>query len=219
MRVSLLLAGALALLAALAQVLLPRIAAGRISSRVGRYGHVVSVSVSAWPAVELLWGDADSVTVRAGALALSPAQASALLWEGRGAARMDVSAATVRLGPLALDDATLRKRGSSLSALALTTQAQVRDALPAGVGVRLLDSVAGQVQVEVRGGLFGIGASVQAVAQPRQGTLIAHPVGALLEGFQLTLFSDRHVYVEAIGAGVARRSPLTYALTMQASLR
>ena len=37
------------------------IAASRISSRVGRYGKVQSVSVSAWPAVELLWGHADSV--------------------------------------------------------------------------------------------------------------------------------------------------------------
>ena len=44
------------LVLALAQVLLPRIAASRISSRVGRYGTVQSVSVKAWPAVELLWG-------------------------------------------------------------------------------------------------------------------------------------------------------------------
>ena len=43
------LAGAVLVLA-LAQVLLPRIAASRISSRVGRYGSVESVSVRAWPA-------------------------------------------------------------------------------------------------------------------------------------------------------------------------
>ena len=55
------------LLLVLAQLLLPRIAASRISSRVGRYGTVQSVSVSAWPAVELLWGHADSVRVKAGA--------------------------------------------------------------------------------------------------------------------------------------------------------
>ena len=54
------------LVLALAQVLLPRIAASRISSRVGRYGKVQSVSVSAWPAVELLWGSVDSVRVAAG---------------------------------------------------------------------------------------------------------------------------------------------------------
>ena len=56
---------------ALAQLLLPGIAASRISSRVGRYGEVQSVSVSAWPAVKLLWGSADSVTVRARSLRVS----------------------------------------------------------------------------------------------------------------------------------------------------
>ena len=50
------LAGAIALVLVLAQLLLPGIAASRISSRVGKYGTVESVSVSAWPAIELLWG-------------------------------------------------------------------------------------------------------------------------------------------------------------------
>jgi len=52
----LLLAGGAVLLLGLAQLFLPRIAAGRITSRLGRYGRVESVSVSAWPAVKLLWG-------------------------------------------------------------------------------------------------------------------------------------------------------------------
>ena len=65
-------AGGVVLLLALAQLLLPRIAASRISSRVGRYGKVQSVSVSAWPALKLLWGKADSAQVRAGSLSLSP---------------------------------------------------------------------------------------------------------------------------------------------------
>ncbi len=211
-------AGAVALLVALAQLLLPRIAASRISSRVGRYGHVVSVSVSAWPAVKLLWGDADSVTVRTGALSLSPSQASALLWEGRGTGRIEINAATARVGGVQVEDAVLEKRGSTLSASALITQEQVKQALPPGIGVTLLGSGEGQVEVAVGGGLFGIGASVRAVAQPRQGSLVVHPLGFLLEGLQLTLFSDRHVYVEAVGASVQQPSPPIYRLTMRARL-
>src|SRR6476620_398989 len=90
LRMGLAIAGAALLLLALAQLLLPRLAASRISSRVGRYGEVASVSVSAWPALKLLWGSADSVRVKARHLSLSPGQAAKLLWEGRGAARMDV---------------------------------------------------------------------------------------------------------------------------------
>ena len=43
------------LLLVVAQLVLPRIAASVVSSRVGRYGKVQSVSVEAWPAVKLLW--------------------------------------------------------------------------------------------------------------------------------------------------------------------
>jgi hypothetical protein len=212
-------AGALLGALVLAQILLPRIAAGRISSRVGRYGHVISVHVSAWPAIKLLWGDADSVQVRAANLSLSPAQAAALLWEGRGAQKIDIGATRVTLGGLALQGAVMHKRGSTLSALARTTQAQAQAALPPGMRVRLLGSAGGQVEVAAGGLLFGVGATVRAVAMASNGTLVAHPVGPLLEGFQLTLFSDRHVYVEGVGASVQRSRPLTYLLSMRARLR
>jgi hypothetical protein len=219
MRLLLSLVGGLVLLLALAQVLLPRIAASRISSRVGRYGKVRSVSVSAWPAVKLLWGDADSVRVSAKSLALSPAQVGGLLWEGRGASSMDVSAASVRLGTLRLTDASLRQRGGQLSAQALVSEADVKAALPAGFDVRLLRSEAGEVEVQATGGLFGVGASVNAVAGASGGKLVAHPLGFLIEGLRLTLFSDPHVYVEGIGASVAGEQPLTYRVTMSARLR
>jgi LmeA-like phospholipid-binding len=217
-RLALLLAGGLVLALALVQVLLPRIAAGRISSRVGRYGHVSSVSVSAWPAVKLLWGSADSVRVRAGSLAVEPAQVASLLSEAAGAASMDVSAARVQLGSLRLTDAILHKRGAEMSARALATQSAVQAALPAGFGVRLLRSGHGRVEVQATGALFGVGASVNAVAGARDGKLIAHPVG-LLEGVRLTLFSSPHVYVQGVGASVHGEQPLSYMLTMSARLR
>jgi hypothetical protein len=213
------LAGAIVLVLALAQVILPRLAVSRITSRVGRYGHVDSVSVSAWPAVELLWGSVGSVRVRARSLALSPAQAAKLLWEAHGTASMDVSAESVQLGSLRLSDASLRKRGSALSAQALTSEADVTAALPAGFDVRLLRSERGAVEVQATGGLFGVDASVDAVAGASEGKLVAHPLGFLLEALHLTLFSDPHVYVEGVGASVHSEQPLSYRLTMSARLR
>jgi hypothetical protein len=212
-------AGAVALALVLAQVFLPRIAASRISSRVGRYGTVESVSVKAWPAVQLLWGSVDSVRVRAGTLVLSPAQAAELLWEARGTASMDLSADSVQLGSLRLSDASVRKRGSALTAAASTTEADVGAALPPGFGVRLLRSEGGEVEVRASGGLFGVGASLNAVALASEGTLVAHPLGFLVEGLRLTVFSNPHVYVEAVGASVQTEQPLSYRLTMSASLR
>jgi hypothetical protein len=212
------LAGAVLVLA-LAQVLLPRIAASRISSRVGRYGQVEGVSVSAWPAVELLWGSVDSVRVRARRLAVSPAQAAKLLWEGRGAAKMDLTAASLQVGPLRLSDARLRKRGSALSAEARASEGDVKAALPPGWEVTLLNSRGGEVEVRASGGLFGVGASVDAVALASEGRLVAHPLGPLLEGLQLTLFSNRHVHVQGVGARLESGPPPAYRLSMTASLR
>lgn len=218
-RILLTLVGAVALLLVLAQVLLPRIAASRISSRVGRYGRVRSVSVSAWPAVKLLWGSADSVRVSAASLALSPQQLGSVLWEGRGVSSLEVHAESVRLGTLVVSDASLAKHASTLSAHALVSEADAKAALPPGFDVQLLRSVGGEVEVEASGGLFGVGASVNAVAGASEGKLVAHPLGFLLEGLRLTLFADPHVYVEGVGASVASEQPLTYRLTMSARLR
>lgn len=212
-------AGGVVLVLALAQVILPHLAASRISSRIGRYGTVDSVSVKAWPAVELLWGHADSVRVKVKSIALSPAQAAKLLWEGRASGDMDVSAERVRLGTLQLSDATLHKRGSALTARADVSEADIKAALPAGFGVRLLRSEHGEVEVRATGALFGVGASVNAVAGASRGNLVAHPLGFLVEGLQLTLFSDPRVYVEGVGASVLGEQPASYRLTMSARLR
>jgi hypothetical protein len=212
-------AALLVLALALAQVLLPGIAASRISSRVGRYGSVQSVHVSAWPAVKLLWGDADEVRVRARSLSMSPRQAAALLWEGRGAGRLELSAASLRLGALQLQDASLSGRDGVLSARASTTAAQAQAALPAGVGARLIASVGGSVEVLASGRLFGVGVGVRALAQPRGGALVVHPSAPLLAGLQLTLFSDPHVYLLAVGAQPLARQPPAYLLTLRARLR
>jgi hypothetical protein len=213
------LAGAVVLVLVLAQLLLPRIAASVVSSRVGRYGKVESVSVSAWPAVKLLWGSMDSVRVRAKSLALSPEQAAKLVWEAHGTASVDASAESVRVGSLRLTDATLTKRGAALTAHGSASEADVQAALPSGFQLQLLRSEGGEVEVLASGGLFGVGASVKAVGQASDGKLVAHPLGFLVSGFRLTLFSDQHVYVEGVGASVATQQPLSYRLSMTARLR
>jgi LmeA-like phospholipid-binding len=212
-------AGGTVLVLALAQLILPRIAASRISSRVGRYGTVESVSVSAWPALELLWGSVGSVRVRVKSIALTPAQAAGLLWEARGVSSMDVSAESVQLESLRLSDASLSKRGSAMTAQALTSEADVKAALPTGLSVQLVRSEDGEVEAQATGGLFGLDASVNAVAGASDGKLVAHARGFLLNALQLTLFSDPHVFVEGVGASVESQQPLDYRLTMSARLQ
>jgi hypothetical protein len=220
-RIALALVGLIVLALVLVQIFLPGIAASRISSRLRRYGSVQSVSVTAWPAVKLLWGDADTVKVRALRLTVTPAQTAKLLWEGRGLSRIDVTAARAQEGPLRLRDVTLRKRGSAVSAQALVTHADAIAALPPGISVALLASEGGSVKVRASGGLFGVEASVEAVAGPSEGRLIAHPLGPLLEGFHLTLFAEPHVYIEGVGASSidTAGAQASYRLSVSARLR
>jgi hypothetical protein len=220
MRLLLALCLLLVLLLALAQVLLPGLAADHIESRLRRYGNVRSVRVSAWPAVKLLWGHADSVDVRAGDLRLSPHQTASLLWEGRDAGSMHVTAASLREGALRLTEVSLRKHGSRLSASGVASEADVQAALPAGLSLMLLGSDGKRVDVRAVGGLFGVQAAVDAVAEAREGSLVAHPLGLLLEGAQLRLFADPKVLIEGVGA--TRAGPPDqpgYRLSIEARLR
>jgi LmeA-like phospholipid-binding len=207
--------GAIVLVLVLMQIFLPKIAASMITSKLRRYGRVQSVNVSAWPALELLWGDADSVSVRALSFSASPAQAANLVWEGRGADRIDMTAASAKVGPLALTGVKFTKRADSLAAQALASEAAVAAALPSGVAVGLQGSEAGRVRVRAGGGLFGVSASFDAVAEPQQGRLVVRPLG-LFAGFQLTLFSNPHVYVVGVAASALQDGG--YLLQMQARL-
>jgi hypothetical protein len=203
----------------LAQILVPKIAASTISSKLGRYGRVQSVSVSAWPAIKLLWGSADSVKVRMSTIALSTHQAASLVWEGRHADEVQFTATSAKVGTLGLERVTLGKHGDRLTAQADASAAAVGAAVPPGVSVALVRSEGGSVEVTASGGLFGVSASVAAVAGPQEGRLVARPLGLLLSGFQLTLFADPHVYVEGVAASALAAEAGGYGLQMGARLR
>ena len=118
-----------------------------------------------------------------------------------------------------MHDATLRKRGSALTATALADEADVRAALPGGLAVQLLRSAGGEVEVRASGALFGIGASVDAVALASEGKLVAHPLGFLIEGLQLTLFADQHVHVSVSPRPSRATQPRVYRLALTGILR
>jgi hypothetical protein len=214
---------AIVVLAVLSQVLAPRIAARVVRGKVEKYGSVKSVQVKAWPAIELAWKHADEVMVSAGRLKLGPEQAVGLLREAKGTERMRVSAESVEMDGLRLTDASLEKHGNELRAEAVVSEEDVKRALPEGLEVALVKSENGTVEVRASGGLFGVSASVNAVAQAEDGKLVARPTGLLLSALKLTLFESPSVYVEGVQAraleGKSGEGGGRYELSMWASLR
>ena len=215
----------LVVLVLLAQLLLPGVAATRVRTRVERYGPVRSTHVSAFPAVKLLWGDADSVSVSAGTLTVTPAQIATLLWEARTVGTLTVLAqgAVLRVSQLPaglqLSDVRMQKRGSSVLASATMTQAQLQRAMPSGFSVQPTAGGEGQIEARASGGLFGLQASIDVLVRASEGALIAEPRGLPFGGIAtVTLFSDAHLKVQSVGLRVVRQQPLTYGVSLRAIL-
>ena len=206
----------------LAQLLLPGIAARMVRRKIEKYGTVESVKVKAWPAVKLVWGEVDEVKVKAGRLKLSEGQTVALLKEAKGVDRMDTTAESVEVGSLRMTSTSLQKHGSALRAEGQVSEEDVKRALPEGFEVALVKSEGGTVQVRASGGLFGVSASVEAVAEAEDGKLVAHPRVFPLEGLKLTVFENPNVYVEGVEARAlegVKGEGAKYELSMWARLR
>jgi LmeA-like phospholipid-binding len=192
--------GVVVLLLVVAQLVLPGIAAQRLRDQLARHGQVESVSVHAFPAIELLWHQADRVVIRLGSYRTAVGSLGQSLGRSGDAGSLDATATEVHAGLLALHDARLIKRGNRLSASATVTEADLRAALPVLQSVVPVASGSGQLVLQGTAGLFGVSATVQAVVRADQGRLIASP-NVPFGGFAtLTLFSDPHVAVQGVGA-------------------
>jgi hypothetical protein len=207
-RIALGAAGGIVAVLGLAQLLLPGLAAQRVRDELGRYGVVRSATVSALPAIELLWGHAQSANVDAGGLTMSASQLSSLLWKARGVQRLDLRAASLRVGPLTLRHVTSAKRGDVLYATGSLAEAALRAAIPGSTGVQLLESTPDGVLLRVSGTLFGVGGSVDVLLSTLQGRLVAQPQGIPFAGLlRLTVLSAPHLYVQTFALASSASAP------------
>jgi hypothetical protein len=198
-----------------AQLVLPGIAAQRLRDRLSSSGTVISVKVSAFPAIELLWHHADRVVVRM-ADYRAPATALGSDLAGAGdAGFVDASATQLDTGLLTLRDASLTKRGDRLTGSARVTQADLRTAVPFINNVRPIASGGGQLTLQGTATLFGVSASVAATVAAQGGAVIVQPDVPFGGLATLTLFSNPHLAVEDVAASP---SPGGFSLRAQGQL-
>ncbi|HUA49047.1 MAG TPA: hypothetical protein VMA77_27680 [Solirubrobacteraceae bacterium] len=193
-------AGAVLVVLIVAQLVLPGIAAQRLRDRLSGSGTVLKVKVSAFPAIKLLWGDADSVAVSLGRYGSGSSQIGGLLDEAGGVGRLDVSAQELDSGVLIFHDAVLRKRGSEMTGSATIMESNLRSAVPFLDKVEPVASSGGQLIVRGTASLFGLSASVNAVVAARDGALVVAPDIPFGGIATITLFNDPHVRVQSVSA-------------------
>jgi hypothetical protein len=209
----LILAGAIVLLLlAVSQAILPSMAENRLKDRLAKDGKVSEVRVSAFPAVKLMFGKADDVQIRMDSFT-PPAGGGETAGAGGGGGlggalartqatdKIDVLVRSLKTGPVTLRDARLTKDGDTLRAEATVSDAQLRDALPAGIDVRPAATPGGQLVFDGGVSALGFEARAQARLLARDGKLVIQledgPIGALAT---VPVFSDPRLDIQTISA-------------------
>lgn len=196
-------AGAIVLLLVLAQLFLPGIAAQRLRDQLARSGQVLEVTVSAFPAIKLLWHNADHVVIRMASYRADPAHLGSLLNQAGDVGSLDAFVGEFDSGLLTVRNAALHKRGDRLTASALVTESDLRSALPILQSVEPVASEDGQLTLRGTATLLGVSATVDATVAAAGGDLVVQPdvpFGALAT---VTVFSNPHVQVESVSASQA----------------
>ena len=192
--------GVVLLILVVAQLALPGIAAQRVRDQLSNSGTVLEVKVSAFPAIKLLWHRADSVVVRMASYQAPVSDLSQTLAETGEAGSVDASAQVVRVGPVALRDATMRKRGSDLTAAATVTQADLKSAVFFLDNVEPIASGNGSLTLRGTASILGLKATVNATVAARNGALVVAPDVPFGGIATLTLFNDPHIQVQSVSA-------------------
>lgn len=183
-----------------AQLVLPGIAAQRVRDQLSSSGQVLSVSVHAFPAIELLWHHADRLDVRLGRYRAAPGRLADLLDRASGIGTLNATATEVDTGLLILHDATLHKHGDQLTGSARVTEADLRAAIPVLKSVTPVASGNDQLTVRGTASLFGFTTTVDATVRAQNGALVVVPDVPFGTLATIRVFSDPRVEVEGVGA-------------------
>ena len=198
--ISIVLVGLAVVVLAVAQLVLPGIAAQRVRDQLRGDGAVRSVSVQAFPAIELLWHHADRVTVHLADYRAGSGRLGGSLGQTADVGTLTASADTAHVGLLTVHDATLTKRGDRLLGTGTVTEADLRAAVPILRSITPVASAGGRLTLRGTASLLGLDATVDANVAARDGALVVSPAVPLGALATITVFSDPRVHVEGVSA-------------------
>jgi hypothetical protein len=196
-------AGLVVVVLVVAQLVLPGIASQRLRDRLSRSGRVLDVQISAFPAIELLWHDADSVVVRMTSYRASPAKLPGTLDQATDVGSLRASAQTFQDGLLTLHQASLVKEGNRLSGSAVVAESDLRAAAPFLASVTPVASADGRLTLRGTATLLGLSATVDATVSAQDGKLVVAPDVPFGGLATITVFSDPRIKVLGVSASSA----------------
>jgi hypothetical protein len=207
--------GVVLLVLVVGQLVLPGIAEQRLRDRLSQNGTLLSVKVSAFPAITLLWHHADKVVIRMSSYQAGSGSLGGQLDEASDVGKLDASTQVFRSGLLTLRNASLHKRGDQLTGTATVTEQDLRTAVPFLDNVQPVASP-GDGTLTLRGSatLFGVTATADATVAAQDGKLVVAPTVPFGGLATLTLFDDPHLAIENVSS-----SPSAGGFTVSATAR
>lgn len=216
-------AGILVVVLVAAQLLLPGVAEDRVRSELNKQGTDAEVEIKALPAVKLLWGRADEVTIDVANLRTDEEggddgdSLSDLLAQTSKTKKLDVRVNVLEDKLLRVQDVRLTKDGDTLTAVVKLNKSDVDAALPAEL--ELVDrEVPNGLAVAGTTDVFGETLEAEAnIYADDDGSLVLEPSDDLLgELVSVPIFEDERVAVDSISA---RNSGDGYVVTARGRLR
>jgi hypothetical protein len=192
--------GAVLLVLIVLQFVLPGVAQQELRDQLSQSGTVLSVKVSAFPAIKLLWHHADSVVIRMGRYQSGAGPLGDRLGQTAGVGKLDASVQEFDSGALTLRDAALRKRDNQLVGTATITEADLRSAVPFLDNVQTVASSDGRLVLRGTASLLGLRASVDVTVAAQNGALVVAPNVPFGGLATIRLFSDPSVQVQSVSA-------------------
>jgi hypothetical protein len=202
-------AGVLCAATAAAQAFLPHVVEGRIRAALGPQATGLHVEVRATPAIKLLWGRVDHVTVHADRLRADGSSSpplDELLARAGAISEMDVHVRRLQApGGIEVHDVALRKDGDRISARAGLDRATLAAALPAGLDVKPLPAPDGQILLDGAAAPFGTRVGGRARVLAEGGRVVIRPEGLPFASLvTVPVFSSDRLAVDGLGARATR---------------
>jgi len=181
-----------------AQLVLPGIAASRLRDQLSSHGQVLSVRVSAFPAIELLWHRAGTVDIRMASYRSGTGDLDGKLAQTGDVGTLHVSAGEFTDGLLTVHDASLTKRGNQLTASAMVAESDLQSAVPFLSSVTPVASSDGQLTLRGTASALGLSLTAEATVRAQGGDLVVSPDIPFVP--TITLFHAEGISVDGVSA-------------------
>lgn len=187
------------------QVVLPPLAASHIRDGLLRNGVGAHVSVSAFPALELLFGHADTVDVHVQRM-LSGGHGNLhhLLADIGNVSELNASIDRMSLLGFPAEEVVVQKRGAMLSASATITRPGIESVIPKSISLDAAEEGEHSLRMMIAARPLGHWIRVAARLIAAEGQLRAVPDAPGLEFLHLTAFSDPSLAITGVGVRVGR---------------